>query len=64
MYSTELIIDADMTDHGWEIVVRFDAESMEAAWTDVSDADLPGCIGEAMAATLIADRDRSVDNSK
>jgi hypothetical protein len=58
MYDGQLIIDADMTDFGWEIVLRFDAESMETAWSDLSDAQLPEAIGAAAAAALIADRDR------
>jgi hypothetical protein len=57
MFSTQLIVDADWTAEGWEIVVRFDADSMEAAWSGVSDADLPGLIGEAMADAVAADRD-------
>lgn len=61
MYSGQLIIDADMTDYGWEIALRFDADSAEAVWSDVDDETLPDLIGGEAAAALIADRERGTD---
>jgi hypothetical protein len=61
MYSGQLIIDADMTDHGWEIMLRWDSTSAEAAWSEVDDETLPDLIGGEAAAALIADRERGTD---
>lgn len=60
-FSSQLIIDADEGQHGWEIVLRFDAESMEVAWTDLDDDELRNlapAIGSALVEAIIAERDR------
>lgn len=57
MHTDQLIIDADMTPHGWEIVLRADAESQEAAWSGIQDADLPEAVGATIAHKLITFRD-------
>lgn len=59
-FSSQVIIDADEGQHGWEIVIRLDQESMEAAWTDVDDDGLRKLapdIGFALVETIIAERD-------
>lgn len=53
-FSTQLIVDADRTEHGWEIVLRFDAEGMEAAWTGVSDEGLSDVAHELGVAVIDA----------
>lgn len=58
-FCSELKLDADYGAHGWEIVLRFDAESMEGAYTDLTDEQLPGIVGEPIAAALIAERERT-----
>lgn len=63
-YSGQLIVDADMTATGWEVVVRFDAESMEFSSCDLTDEDLDDLIGTGMAAAFIADRDREQGGTK
>lgn len=65
-YDGQLIIDADHGPDGWEIVVRFDADSTEAGWSayeegvPLDDEVLRGLapdIGQAIVNALIADRD-------
>src|SRR4051812_36604706 len=61
MFSTQLIIDADEGQHGWEIVLRFGPDDMEASWTDIDDDQLrkaAGHIGTAIVEAVIADRAR------
>lgn len=58
MFCSNLILDADHSpDSGWEVVLRFDADSMEGAWSDLTDAELPNIVGPHIAAALIAERD-------
>lgn len=57
MFCSELVIDADYGENSWEIVLRYDAESNEGAWSDMSDADLPAVVGPNIAALLIQERD-------
>lgn len=61
MFERTIIIDVDLTEHGWELVARFGPEDLICAFTDVSDADLADIIGGPMAAqvaqALIAERD-------
>lgn len=62
MFSTEVIIDADLSETGWEIVVRLDAESVEAAWSDLSDAQLQSvsaAIGRTVVDSIIAVHDEN-----
>lgn len=58
-FSSGVIIDADYSDHGWEIVVRLYADSAEQIWTGVNDAGLKFCVGHVLAGILISERDRS-----
>lgn len=55
-FETQLIIDADRGDDGWEIVVRFGPEDCEAAFTDMSDAELQALapnLGEVIIAAIL-----------
>lgn len=52
-----LKLDADHTEHGWEIVLRFDSDDCEGAWTGVTDKQLPEIVGPHIAAALIQERD-------
>lgn len=60
MFSSELIIDVDEGQHGWEIVVRFGPDDMVVGWTDIDDAELltlaPN-IGAAVVEAILAERD-------
>jgi hypothetical protein len=65
LYSGQMIVDADMTRQGWEIVLRFDAESAEAGWAATNenvylDDDalrvMAPHIGTTIIEALIADR--------
>ena len=56
-FCSQLIIDADYNDDGWEIAFRFDSESMEDAYSDLTDEQLPGVVGAPMAKILILERD-------
>jgi len=63
-YTGQMIVDADVTPLGWEIVLRFGPEDMEAAWSASQDAPLGDeelhvlapHIGEAIVKALIRDR--------
>ena len=71
-YSEQIIVDADVTEHGWEVIVRFDAESMEAGWSAAEDVPLGDDelralapqIGEAIVEALIADKTRAAGESR
>lgn len=58
MFSTQLIIDADWTEHGWEIMLRFTPEDMVTGWSGLSDVQLAGIFGSEAALALINERDR------
>lgn len=57
-FCSALIVDADCNECGWEICFRFGPDSLEEAYTDLSDSELPSVVGEAMARILISERDR------
>lgn len=55
-FSSQIIIDLDETDHGWEVVARLSSEDMSGAVTEVSDdallAAVTSCAGAALADVL------------
>jgi hypothetical protein len=54
-FSTQVIVDADLTATGWEIVVRVDAESLECAWSDIPELDtITEDVGRAVVETILA----------
>lgn len=58
-YSGQMIIDADVTEHGWDIVLRFSPDDMEAGWSGIHDNGLrllAPAIGTAIVEALIHDR--------
>lgn len=60
-HSDEIIIDADYTNHTWEIVARHGPEDMVGAWTDLTDDQLrvkASLIGERLIEELIAVKNR------
>jgi hypothetical protein len=58
MFSSALILDADHGPDGWEVALRYDAESLEEAYAGLTDEELPGVVGPVIARLLIAERER------
>lgn len=59
-FSTQLIVDFDFVEYGWEVSIRFDAESCEGSWSGLSDLELTTLVGSALAQAAISERDEKL----
>lgn len=63
-YSGQVVIDADITEHGWEVTLRYSPEDAISAWSGLAgDLELTAIahsIGNAVVKALIADKNEQV----